>query len=110
MTRATQLKSAMRSGSLVRFNRPFEESPAEGYVVAVGPDFFLLALVSDPDVCQIGRVMSVAATTLSLLEIDPGAVWDEAPTRYALKQITRVDFGGDYEEALHLVGGDPNAG
>jgi hypothetical protein len=178
VTLAAQLKSAMHSGTLVRFNRPFEESPAEGYIVAVGPDFFLLALVSDhirfngfqamrivdvrrlrphpftafvesalkkrrerrpkkpkvsvsslralllsaqksfplvtihreridPDVCQIGRVMRVTTATLSLLEITPGAVWEEAPTQHALKQITRVDFGGDFEDALHLVGGDP---
>ena len=169
----------MRSGTLVRFNRPFEASPAEGYIIAVGPDFFLLALVSDhirfngfqamrivdvrrlrphpftafvesalkkrrerrpkkpkvsltsvrallrsaqktfplltihrekiaPDVCQVGRVMSVSTTTLSLLEIDPGAVWEATPTQYALKQITRVDFGGDYEDALHIVGGAPS--
>jgi len=47
---------------------------------------------------------------LSLQEIGPDAVWDEASTQYTLKQITRVDFGGDYEDALHLVGGSPAAG
>ena len=171
----------MRSGTLVRFNRPFEEGAVKGYVVAVGSEFFLVALVSDhirfngfqafrvvdvrrlrPDpfaafiasalkkrreakprkpkisvsslralllsasrafplvtihrekleaaTCQIGRVVGVAAGRLSLLEIGPDAVWHEVPTRYLLKQITRVDFGGDYEDALYIVGGDPTAG
>jgi hypothetical protein len=171
----------MRSGTLVRFSRPFEEGAVNGYVVAVGSEVFVLALVSDhirfngfqafrtidvrnlrpdpfimfvesalkkrresrprkakvsvsssralslpasrarplvsihrekldADICQIGRVVSVAAGRLSLLEIGPNAVWHETPTRYALKQITRVDFGGDYEDALHIVGGEPTAG
>jgi hypothetical protein len=61
----------------------------------------------NPDIGQIGRVVSVAAGKLSLLEIGPSAVWDETPTQYSLKQITRVDFGGAYEDALHIVGGNP---
>jgi len=32
-------------------------------------------------------------------------VWDKEPTKHLLSEITRVDFGGGYEEALHLVGG-----
>lgn len=180
-TTATQLRSARRSGTLVRFRRPFEEGSVHGYVLDVGPEFFLLALVSDqirfngfqcfrtidvrdlrpdpsaafvksalkrrreckPDqrkvsvrslrtlllsasksfplvtihreklksnACQVGHVVSVASGKLRLLEIRPSAVWADAPTHYNLKQITRVDFGGDYEDALHLVGGDPPAG
>jgi hypothetical protein len=37
------------------------------------------------------------------LEVDPDAVWDEDPTAYRLAQVTLVDFGGSYEEALTLV-------
>jgi len=44
---------------------------------------------------------------VSLLEIGPDAVWDDKPETYRLSEITRVDFGGDYEGALHLVGGSP---
>jgi len=62
---------------------------------------------ADPDVCHIGRVMSIAHGRVSLLEINPDANWDDEPMEYRLVEITRVDFGGDYEEALHLVGGDP---
>jgi len=59
----------------------------------------------DPDVCQIGRVTALDKGWISLLEIGPDARWDKKPSEYRLKEITRVDFGGDYEEALHLVGG-----
>lgn len=42
-----------------------------------------------------------------MLEINPDASWDEAPTQYKLKEITEIEFGGGYEEALFLVGGNP---
>ena len=41
------------------------------------------------------------------LEIDPDAMWAQKPTTIRLSDITRVDFGGGYEEALRLVGGEP---
>ena len=55
----------------------------------------------------MGRIVSVTAGRSSLLEIEPGAIWEQVPTQCSLKQITRVDFGGGYEDALHLVGGEP---
>jgi hypothetical protein len=61
----------------------------------------------NPDVCQIGRVVKVERGRVWLLEIDPDAKWKREPTPYRLSEITRVDFGGDYECALHMVGGDP---
>jgi hypothetical protein len=60
-----------------------------------------------PRVCWIGRVAAVDGSHVSLLAIDPDARWDATVTRHALTRITRVDFGGEYEEALHLVGGPP---
>jgi hypothetical protein len=47
------------------------------------------------------------ARSVSLLEINPDAIWDDNPTEFKLSEITRVNFGGDYENALFLVGGDP---
>lgn len=58
-----------------------------------------------PDVCHIGRVVATSDKEVTLLEIDPGAVWEEATETYSIKQITRVNFGGGYEDALALVGG-----
>jgi hypothetical protein len=55
-----------------------------------------------PDVCYIGRVLEVNSTDLTLEPIDPEARWQE-PEVYELHDITRVDFGGSYEQALALV-------
>jgi hypothetical protein len=60
-----------------------------------------------PNVCWIGQVVQVRRGRLSLLEIGPDAKWDEEPTEYKVDEITRVDFGGGYEDALRLVGGKP---
>lgn len=61
----------------------------------------------DNEACHIGRVVHVGEGYVWLLEIGPDARWDKEPLRYQLNQITQVDFGGGYEEALHLVGGSP---
>lgn len=60
-----------------------------------------------PDECVIGRVLDVSERSFLLHTIDPDAVWEEKPTRLRLSDVTRVEFGGGYEEALHLVGGNP---
>jgi hypothetical protein len=176
----SQLARARRDGLLVKFRRPFERGRIEGYVLDIGPQFFLLALISDeiclngflclrvrdvrnlqapakyaafveaalkkrglqipqnpgvsvsslpelllsaneafplltihresvdPDVCHIGRLAGLRGGRVALLEIGPDAAWDAKPEEYSLNQITRIDFGGGYEEALHLVGGSPS--
>ena len=174
------LTRARRDGLLVKFTRPFESGWVEGYILDIGPHFFLLALVNgeiclngflclrlrdvrnlqvpakyaafieaalkkrgqrkpqkprvrvsglpelllsanaafplvtihrenaDPEVCHIGRVVGLRRGRVALLEIGPDATWDAKPEEYSLNQITRIDFGGGYEEALHLVGGSPS--
>jgi hypothetical protein len=177
--RTAELIEARRRHQFIRFWRRFESSKICGYVLDVGPQFFLLALVSDrlwfdgfecfriadvkdlrldpyasfaeaalrkrgegrpkkprvsvatiedvllsagkafplvtihreqvdPDVCWIGRVQGVNRGRVSLLEIGPDAIWEDKPEEYRMKEITRVNFGGDYEDALHLVGGEPS--
>ena len=180
MRRSSKLDLALRNRLLVKFTRPFEQGSICGYVLDIGPRFFLLALVEDacrfngfqclrlsdvreleaphkyasfaeaalkkrgqripakprvsmtniegllksasrvfplvtiyrevlhPDICYIGRVEHVERGGVSLLEIGPDAKWDSRPTEYRLKDITRVDFGGAYEDALILVGGLPS--
>jgi hypothetical protein len=178
--RKSQLALAQREKLLVKFARPFEQGTVKGYVLDIGPTFFLVVVVGDdgvrfngfscfrlmdvrrlkvphkyapfieaaqkklgeriprkppivvdslqelllsagrrfplvtvyrekfdPDVCYIGRVADVSNNRVSLLEIGPDAGWDHEPESYRLAEITRVDFGGQYEEALHLVGGTP---
>ncbi len=60
---------------------------------------------ADPDVCHIGKVVATNRSRVELLEIDPRAHWHKTATSIALKGITRIDFAGDYEDALALVGG-----
>jgi hypothetical protein len=173
-----KLRQAMADQTLVQVSTCFEDMKVTGYVLDVGPGFFLLAVVNDriwyegfeafrlpdvtqvepargaifieaalekrgenrparPDVslsdietlvrsanaafplvtlhtemedaevCWIGRVLDIADSEISLLEISPSAVWDDAPTPYRLADITRVGMGADYEDALYLVGGEP---
>jgi len=168
----------MRERRFIRFTRRFEQEFARGYVLDVGPKFFLIALQSDqmrfdgfscfrladvknlsrdpyaafaeaafkklrepsprkprvsvasieelllsanrlfplvtvhrekvdPDVCWIGKIEGIQQRQVALLEIGPDAKWDRKPTFYKLSEITSVEFGGEYERALHLVGGNP---
>jgi hypothetical protein len=59
----------------------------------------------DTHACWIGRVVEVRRGRVTLLEIGPGAAWDNQLETYKLSEITRVDFGGDYENALYSIGG-----
>ena len=61
---------------------------------------------SDPDSCWIGRVESINRHLLTLKLINSEAEWEEEPEEFGLDEITRVDFGTDYERALVLVGGN----
>ena len=45
--RASQLLSAMRKHQFVRFHTRFEAASVRGYVLDVGPKFFVLATVCD---------------------------------------------------------------
>ena len=62
-----------------------------------------------PDVCHIGQVVGTNRSQIALLEIGPDARWDRTATTYSLREITRINFGGSYEEALSLVGGPSEA-
>ena len=175
-SRASKLTAALEARQFVRIHRRFDAFGIRGYVLAVGPTFFLLALVNDrlrydgfecfriadlesierdpyadfaeaalrarglrkprlpkikldslsellesaarifplitvhlevtePDICHIGQVVATNRSQVALLEIGPDAEWESEATTYRLKDITRVNFGGDYEGALHLVGG-----
>jgi hypothetical protein len=55
--------------------------------------------------CHIGRVRSLTEKVVSLKEIDADALWRET-RRYRFRDLTKVDFGGGYEEALTIVAAD----
>lgn len=75
---------------------------------AVFPVVTVFTEATDPDICFTGRPVRVTATKLHLLDISSDATWSAAPPRrIRLDKITRVDVGGDFETALHRVGGYP---
>jgi|CZKF01.1.fsa_nt_gi hypothetical protein len=181
MTQARNLKlrEAFSNAIVLRFSNPYDEGWTHGYVLDIGPQFFLLGLIDDnikfkgfqcllisdlrqmkvpdphedfivaalrkrseridrkpdidlsslsallksanalfplvtihrerikPDECVIGRVLDISENSFLLHTIDPDAVWEKKPTRFRLRDVTRVEFGGGYEEALYIVGGNP---
>jgi hypothetical protein len=58
-----------------------------------------------PDVCYIGKPVAVSRRRLRMVQIDPGAVWRRKPTKWDLDEVSRVEFGGRYEESLAALGG-----
>lgn len=59
----------------------------------------------DPDVCFVGAPVALGDRSLRLLEVTPRAVWNSRPTKHRVEDITRVDVGGRYEQALLSVAG-----
>jgi hypothetical protein len=57
----------------------------------------------EPDVCWIGRAVSVSEHYVELLQITTNARWEGEPTKHRLSEITRVDVGCRYEDALYQV-------
>ncbi|GAA5022613.1 hypothetical protein [Kitasatospora paranensis] len=81
---------------------------------SAGRDFGLVTLHAEgkrPDVCWIGAVVGLRRKSVRLLEVDTEARWEAEPTRFPSKHITRVDFGGRYEETLReFAGPRPGSG
>lgn len=76
----------------------------------LGEKFPLLAVYREaiaPSSCAIGRPVRLGRRKLHLLDIDADGLWDHAPRRFPYEEVTRVDVGGRYEEALHDLGGYP---
>lgn len=89
---------------------PVSVASIEELLVSAGQAFPLVTVhleKTDPDVCWIGKILEVEDGKVALREIGPDAVWEPIPAAYHTSDITRVDFGGDYEGALYLVGGEP---
>jgi hypothetical protein len=77
-----------------------ESAGAASPVITIHPE------EADPGTCFIGRFVHLNGNILQLMEITPDGEWDDEPEEHAIDEITRVDFGGGYEEALLLVAGD----
>ena len=56
----------------------------------------------DPDSCAIGPLTAVSAATFTIEDLDCTAEWT-GPRRLKFKDVTGVDFGDGYLEALAAV-------
>lgn len=59
----------------------------------------------DPGVCEVGRVREADAKTYVLHPVDLEGVFAHELESFASRDVTRVDFGNGYEEALAVAGG-----
>jgi hypothetical protein len=55
-----------------------------------------------PGVCYIGPLLSMTEATFTIDDLDSNAKWT-GPRRLKFSDVTRVDFGGGYEEALAIT-------
>ena len=108
--------SAFAEAALKRFGQRTPRKPRvnletiEGLLLSVSKSFPLVTIHREkiyPDVCWIGKILEIERGQISLLEIGPNAKWDREPYRYKVREITTFEFGGEYEKALHLIGGNP---
>src|SRR3972149_3088333 len=53
-------------------------------------------------VCYVGEPVAITEDQVQLKEISTNGQWDDDIQWYNLAAVSRVDFGGAYEEALHL--------
>jgi len=56
----------------------------------------------NPEGCYIGRLRNLNEETFTIEDLDSNAEWT-GPRRMKLNDVTRVDFGGGYENALALT-------
>lgn len=78
-------------------------------LIDVSEEFGLVTLHREeiePDSCEIGRVIRADAVTYELEEIGSDARWFDDTFEYDLYDITRIEFGGAYEDALILANDD----
>jgi hypothetical protein len=86
---------------------PLDDTAAA--VLAIGASWPLVAVhreLDRPDEAWVGAVRGVKGSTLTLLEVGVQADWGRKTRSYDLDDLTRLDFGGGYEQALALVAGE----
>ena len=59
--------------------------------------------ITDPSVCWIGKVSKISDDLLFMHCINPDASFESSYDTYDIEGITRIDFGGSYEDALWQV-------
>ena len=104
-------KALTLRGEIIPDAPPVSLGSIEDLLETAGRAFPLITIhceVADPEVCYIGHVKEVLGGELVMRNVTPAAKWEAEFERYPTSSITRVAFGGDYEEALSAVAGDPS--
>jgi len=82
-------------------------SSLRSLIESAGARFPLIALHQerdDNDSCWIGRLVEIDDLRVTIDYLTPTAKW-EGQERYALRSLTKIEFGGRYEDALASVAG-----
>lgn len=78
----------------------------ETILQTVNDNFNLVGIESEliyKNQLNIGRLKEIGKKKFSLIEIDPEAEWDDSPTKYEYKHLTRVSFDCPYINTLWEV-------
>jgi len=108
VTTALRLRGETRRGEAV-LDLSGWRSALQGLLASrSGDEAPIVALHEEDDdeaPCRIGAITEVGDERVRMVEIDPNADWSTQASEVRLSGITRIDFGGAYEDALRLVGG-----
>jgi hypothetical protein len=59
------------------------------------------------EVCWIGQPVGFHGARVEMHEVSPAGRWATVASRFSIRSITKIDFGGGYEEALAAAAGTP---
>lgn len=101
------VETALHLRKLTRPKAPDIDLTSFGTVLAslrgIQPLVLVLRELDEPEIDYTGSIKSISHGELSILCIDDHAVFEESPRDLHLAEITRVGFGGSFEDALHIV-------
>lgn len=61
--------------------------------------------IENPGVAEIGRIIRASSHSYAMRLLTPNAKWVSEGVSYRTGEITRIGFGGEYEETLAAVAG-----
>jgi hypothetical protein len=105
---ATYLERALEARGAVRATQaPVDLSSLPAIITSSAKAFPVITLhVPSEEIryeCFIGKVIAINAETVDFCHITRDGQWEEFLREIPFTEIVRVDFGGDYEEALFLA-------
>ena len=71
----------------------------------IAPLISIFVELDRPDIMWLGSVTAIDRDRVLFLEVSTLAEWHRKPRAIDLEDVTRIEFGGSYEEGLALVAG-----